>query len=227
VSSDACESRERDEREYARVVERHRDELHAHSRRILRSTEDAEDALQEALLKAWRALPTFEGRSSLRAWLYRIVTNTSLDAAHRRPRRVVPIDLDQTTPADHWHAPALEQAIEGRYLTREAFERALIVSIRLLPARQRSVLILRDALGFSARETAGRLRMTVAAANSALQRARARLAEGISGHPTEETARSLGDRRLRELVERQADAWERNDIDALIEMLVADFQAAT
>jgi RNA polymerase sigma-70 factor, ECF subfamily len=101
VRSDVCESRERDEREYARIVERHRDELHAHSRRILRSTEDAEDALQEALLKAWRALPTFEGRSSLRAWLYRIVTNTSLDAAHRRPRRVVPIDLDQTTPADH------------------------------------------------------------------------------------------------------------------------------
>jgi RNA polymerase sigma-70 factor, ECF subfamily len=97
--------------------------------------------------------------------------------------------------------------------------------MRLLPARQRAVLILRDALGFSARETAGRLRMTVAAANSALQRARARLGEGLSGQATEETARSLGDRRLRELVERHADAWVRNDIDALIEMLVADFKA--
>src|SRR3954464_11535801 len=94
------------EREYARLVERPRDELHAHSRRILRSSQDAEDALQEALLRGWRALPSFEGRSSLRSWLYRIVTNTSLDAIRSRPARVVPIDLDQITPAEHWHAPA-------------------------------------------------------------------------------------------------------------------------
>ena len=121
------------EREYARLVERHRDELHAHSRRILRSAHDAEDALQEALLRGWRALPSFEGRSSLRSWLCRIVTNTSLDAIQRRPRRVVPIDLDQTTPADHWHAPALEPALEGRYLTREEFERALIAAMKAAP----------------------------------------------------------------------------------------------
>ena len=212
------------EREYAQVVERHRDELHAHSRRILRSPHDAEDALQEALLRAWRALPSFEGRSSLRSWLYRIVTNTSLDVAQSRPRRVVPIDLDEATPADHWHAPALEPAIEGRYLTREDFERALIAAVRLLPARQRAVLILREALGFSARETACRLGISVAAANSSLQRARARL-DGDLDEPIEETASTLDDRDLRELVERHADLWEREDVDGLVAMLAEEAEA--
>jgi RNA polymerase sigma-70 factor, ECF subfamily len=213
------------EREYAQVVERHRDELHAHSRRILRSPHDAEDALQEALLRAWRALPSFEGRSSLRSWLYRIVTNTSLDVAQSRPRRVVPIDLDEATPDDHWHAPALEPAVEGRYLTREDFERALIAAVRLLPARQRAVLILREALGFSARETACRLGISVAAANSSLQRARARLDGGLD-EPIEETTSSLDDRDLRELVEHHADLWEREDVDGLVAMLAEEAEAA-
>jgi len=210
------------EREYARIVERHRDELHAHSRRILRSSQDAEDALQEALLRAWRALPSFEGRSSLRSWLYRIVTNTSLDVVQSRPRRVVPVDLDQTTPAEHWRAPALEQPLESRYLSREDFERALVVAMRLLPARQRAVLILREALGFSARETASRLDISVPAANSYLQRARARIDSRLEGEPAEQTATTLEDRRLRERVERQADAFEREDVDGLVEMLAAE-----
>jgi RNA polymerase sigma-70 factor (ECF subfamily) len=214
------------EREYARLVERHRHELHAHSRRILRSEQDAEDALQEALLRGWRALPSFEGRSSLRSWLYRIVTNTSLDAMKQRPARVVPIDLDQATPAEHWHAPSLEPALEGRYLTREDFERALIVAMRLLPAGQRAVLMLREVLGFSARETANRLGITVAAANSSLQRARARLDARPGESPSEETAGSLTDRRLRERVERHADAWERDDVDALVAMLAQEAEAS-
>jgi RNA polymerase sigma-70 factor (ECF subfamily) len=213
------------EREYTALVERHRAELHAHSRRILRSEQDAEDALQEALLRAWRALPSFEGRSSLRSWLYRIVTNTSLDAAQRRASRVVPIDLDQTAPAEHWHTPALEPAVEGRYLTREDFERALIVAMRLLPARQRAVLILREALGFSARETATRLGTTVAAANSALQRARGRLEGRLDEQPAGETASSLDDRRLRDRVERHADAWEREDVERLVRMLAEETEA--
>lgn len=220
--TDPCECGRPVEREYARLVERHRDELHAHSRRILRSTEDAEDALQEALLRAWRALPTFEGRSSLRSWLYRIVTNASLDAIHRRPRRVVPIDLDELASAEHWHTPTQEPALEGRYLTREDFERALIVASRLLSARQRAVLILREALGFSARDTADRLGITVAAANSALQRARARIDGRLEDHSSEETADALGDRRLRKLVERYADAWERDDVDGLVAVLAGE-----
>jgi RNA polymerase sigma-70 factor, ECF subfamily len=153
---------------------------------------------------------------------YRIVTNTSLDVAQRRPRLVVPIDLDQIAPADHWHAPALEPAAEGVYLTREDFERALIVAMRLLPARQRAVLILREALGFSARETAGRLGITVAATNSALQRARARLDGRLAEQPVEETASSLEDRRLRERVERHADAWECEDVEGLVAMLAEE-----
>jgi RNA polymerase sigma-70 factor, ECF subfamily len=225
VNTDACGRLRPVEREYTRLVERDRDELHAHSRRILRSAHEAEDALQEALLRAWRALPSFEGRSSLRSWLYRIVTNASLDAIKRRPERVVPIDLDQATPADHWHSPALEPPLEGRYLTREEFERALIVALRLLPARQRAVLILREALGFSARETASRLGTTVAAANSSLQRARARLDESLAEHPIEETGTTLADPDLRELVERHAAAWERDDVDGLVTMLVEEAQA--
>jgi RNA polymerase sigma-70 factor (ECF subfamily) len=207
------------EREYVRLVERHRDELHAHSRRILRSSQDAEDALQEALLRGWRALPSFQGRSSLRAWIYRIVTNTSLDVAQSRPRRVLPVDLDQTAADGPWDATTLEPALEGRYLTREEFERALIVSMRLLPARQRAVLVLREALGFSARETADRLGISVAAANSQLQRARARIDGRLEQQPTEETATSLSDRRLRATVERHVELWGRKDVDGLVELL--------
>jgi RNA polymerase sigma-70 factor (ECF subfamily) len=214
------------EREYAQVVERHRDELHAHSRRILHSPQDADDAVQEALLRAWRALPSFEGRSSLRSWLQRIVTNTSLDEAKRRPKRIVPIDLDQATPADNWHAPGLEPAAEGRYLSREDFERALVVALRLLPVRQRAVLILREALGFSARETASRLGISVAAANSNLQRARARIDGKLDEQPTDETASSLEDVRLRELVERHAELWDRKDVDGLVRILAEEVEGS-
>lgn len=212
------------EREYARLVERHRDELYAHSRRILRSSEDAEDALQEALIKAWRALPRFEGRSSLRTWLYRIVTNTSLDEVHRRPR-LVPIGLADAIPEQHGHAEAAGPGTERRYLTREEFERALVVTMRLLPPTQRAVLILREALGFSARETAARLGTSVAAANSSLQRARARLDGELEGHPTEETAHSLKDGRLRARIERHAEAWERKDVDRLVGLLAEEAAA--
>jgi RNA polymerase sigma factor (sigma-70 family) len=209
------------EHEYARLVERHRDELHAHSRRFLRSPEDAEDALQEALTNAWRALPHFEGRSSLRSWLYRIVTNASLDQIHRRPKRLVPMDFDREGPDPQGREETEAPAAERRYLVREDFERALIVAMRHLTARQRAVLILREALGFSARETAARLEVSVAAANSSLQRARARLDE-LDGRLSDETTHSLRDGGLRKRVERHAEAWERDNIQALVEMLTAE-----
>jgi RNA polymerase sigma-70 factor (ECF subfamily) len=224
MSGQSAKTRDRPrpaEREYAELVERHRDELQAHSRRILRSPEDAEDALQEALVKAWRGLPGFQGRSSLRSWLYRIVTNASLDEIDRRPKQLVPIDLDGEAPGEDWHGQDAGPAAEGRYLVREELERALIVAMRELPPRQRAVLILREALGFSARETAASLDTTVAAANSSLQRARATLEES-GDRASEETARSLEDERLRERVERHAEAWERNDIRTLVKMLAAD-----
>ena len=154
------------EREYARIVERHRDELHAHSRRILRSSQDAEDALQEALLRAWRALPSFEGRSSLRGWLYRIVTNTSLDEIKRRPQWVAPVDLEQAAAGN-------ETDPHDRYERRESIRHAVAAAERLLPEKQRAVLVLREVLGLSAQETAEQLGTSVPAVNSALQRARA------------------------------------------------------
>jgi RNA polymerase sigma-70 factor, ECF subfamily len=191
MTAEACPDRRPVEREYARVVERHRDELHAHSRRILRSSQDAEDALQEALLRAWRALPSFEGRSSLRSWLFRIVTNASLDVIKRRPELVVPTDPEHP-------AVSPEAGPQDRLERREALERALLTACRLFPERQREVLIMREALGFSAQETADRLETTVAAVNSALQRARARIDRRLDEQSTHETASSLEDPRGRE-----------------------------
>ena len=162
-------SADRDEAAYAELVERHRAELWAHCRRLLGSADDAEDALQEALLRAWRSLPQFEGRGSVRWWLYRIATNSALDVIRRR-RPVVPI-VDE--PADA--TPDADPA--GRYERREEVERALVMADRILTARQRAALILREVLGFSAEEAAERLDMSVAAVNSALQRARATLQE--------------------------------------------------
>ena len=157
-----------DETAYAELVERHRAELWAHCRRLLGSAHDADDALQEALLRAWRSRDQFEGRSSVRWWLYRIATNAALDTLRRRPRQVVPIE--EEPPSGQ-----IETDPEARYERREALERALVTADRVLPGRQRAVLMLREALGFSAEETGKRLDMSAAAVNSALQRARATL----------------------------------------------------
>jgi RNA polymerase sigma-70 factor, ECF subfamily len=156
-----------DEATYAELVERHRAELWAHCRRLLGSPHDAEDALQEALLRAWRSLPQFEGRGSVRWWLYRIATNSALDVIRRR-RQLEPVDEEAVEAA-----PEADPA--GRYERREAVERALVTADRVLTGRQRAVLMLREVLGFSAEETASRLGVSVAAVNSALQRARATL----------------------------------------------------
>src|SRR5580704_11344046 len=173
------------------LVERHRGELHAHCYRMLGSAHDAEDALQDALLRAWRALSRFEGRSSLRSWLYTIATNACLDQIARRPRRVLPIDYGPASdphlgPGEPlvesiWMEPypddklGLEDGFAGpeaRYEQRESIELAFIVALQHLPANQRAVLILREVLGFSAREVAQSLETTTASVNSALQRAR-------------------------------------------------------
>jgi RNA polymerase sigma-70 factor (ECF subfamily) len=159
-----------DETAYAELVERHRAELWAHCRRLLGSAHDADDALQEALLRAWRSRDQFEGRSSVRWWLYRIATNAALDTLRRRPRKVVPIE--EEPPSGQ-----VETDPEGRYERREALERALVRADQVLTGRQRAVLILREVLGFSAEETGTRLDISVAAVNSALQRARATLEE--------------------------------------------------
>jgi RNA polymerase sigma-70 factor (ECF subfamily) len=208
---------------------------------MLGSVHDAEDALQDALLRAWRGLSGLQDRGSLRTWLYRIATNASLDAIARRPKRVLPIDYGPPTEpgadpgepllAPVWVEPYPDDVIgledgyaapEARYEQREAVELAFIAALQHLPATQRAVLILRDVLGFSARETAESLETTLASVNSALQRARKTADERIPKHSQQATLRALGDEHVREIVERYIDAWERGDVDAIAAMLAQD-----
>ena len=152
---------------YAELVESHRDELHAHCARILRSPHDAEDALQEALLRAWLSLHKFEGRGSMRSWLYRIATNASLDQLRRRSDATTATELaDRVEPSDH--------------LERRESLRQLVEAAGRLPPRQRGAFVLRDVTGLSARETADALGTTVPSVNSALQRARAAVKRELS-----------------------------------------------
>jgi RNA polymerase sigma-70 factor (ECF subfamily) len=230
-----------DERAYDRLIEPHRAELRAHCYRMLGSAQDAEDAVQEALLRAWRALPRFEGRSSVRSWLYTIATNVCLKAIERRPKLVLPIDYGP--PADPHDGPgrpivesvwvepypderlALDGALAGpeaRYEQRESVELAFIAALQHLPARQRAVLILRDVLGFSARDVAQSLDMAPASVDSALQRAHKTVDERLPAHSQQATLRALGDEGLREMVEAYVAAWERADIDAVVAMLAQD-----
>jgi RNA polymerase sigma factor (sigma-70 family) len=167
-----------DESAFARVVEPHRGALHAHCYRMLASVHDAEDALQETLLAAWRGIGGFKGRSSLRHWLYSIATNVCLRVLEREPKRVLPNDYAPAAdPHDGPGEPLVESvwvepyperpgvgeglaSPEARYEQRESVELAFIAALQHLPARQRAVLILRDVLGFSARETAEALETT-------------------------------------------------------------------
>jgi RNA polymerase sigma-70 factor, ECF subfamily len=231
-----------DEAAFGRLVEAQRADLHAHCYRMLGSLHDADDALQDTLLRAWRALPRFRGQSSLRTWLYRIATNVCLDAIARRPKRVLPIDYgpprgqrdaeaEEPVSESLWVAPYPDEALgiadgdaapEGRYEQREALELAFTAALQHLPARQRAVLILRDVLGFSAKEAAESIETTVASVNGALHRARRAVQERLPERSQQATLRTLGDRRLRELVERFADAFERGDVDAILAMLAED-----
>jgi RNA polymerase sigma-70 factor (ECF subfamily) len=230
-----------DENAYTRLVEPHRGELHAHCYRMLGSVHDAEDALQEALLRAWRGLGRFEGRSSVRSWLYTIATNTCLSAIERRPKRVLPVDYAPATdpnvgPGEPvvesvWIEPYPDEILgledgyaapEARYEQRESVELAFVAALQHLPATQRAVLILREVLGFSAKEVAESLETTVASVNSALQRARAAVEERVPEQSQQATLRSLGDEAVRELVDRYVDAWERCDVEAFTGMLAED-----
>ena len=230
-----------DEDAFRRIVEEHRSGLHAHCYRMLGSLHDAEDALQEALLRAWRGLPKFQGRSSLRTWLYSIATNACLDAIARRPKRVLPVDYGPATePGVDVGEPLVESvwiepypderlglddgyaAPEARYEQREAVELAFVAALQHLPATQRAVLIMREVLGFSAHEVSESLETTVASVNSSLQRARKAVGERIPEQSQQETLRSLGDERARELVAAYIDAWERGDVDAVRKLLADD-----
>src|SRR4051794_22408125 len=230
-----------DEAAFARLVEPYRGQLHAHCYRMLGSVYDAEDALQEASLRAWRGLSRFEGRSSLRSWLYTIATNTCLNHIARRPKRVLPIDYGP--PADPhggpgepvaeavWVEPYPDElfgvedgyaAPEARYEQRESIELAFIAALQLLPPNQRAVLILREVLGFSAQETADSLETTPQSVNSALQRARKTVEDRLPDESQQSTLRAIGDERLAEIVENYMDAMGRGDVDAVVAMLAED-----
>jgi RNA polymerase sigma factor (sigma-70 family) len=158
---------------FVRLVERHRPELRAHCQRMLRSHDDAEDAVQEALLRAWKRRSSFAGRGSARSWLFRIATNAALDTMRRRRKLVLSIESDGEGASLIDSIADDRPLTESRYEQREAVDLALYAAERLLPSRQRAVLVLRDVLGFSAAESAEILDTTVASVNSALQRARA------------------------------------------------------
>jgi RNA polymerase sigma-70 factor (TIGR02960 family) len=226
---------------FEELVAPYRGELHAHCYRMLGSVQDAEDALQEALLGAWRGISGFEGRSSLRTWLYRITTNACVRLGERRSPRLLSIDRVPANPDIHqlgefvldgqWLEPYPSHLVdaatssvnpEARYDARERIELAYVAALQHLPATQRAVLILREVLAFTAAEVAGMLDSTVAAVNSALQRARATMAQRVHGHSQQATLRSLGERRQRELVQTFVAAWERGDIPALLDLLVED-----
>jgi len=212
---------------FAELAARHRRELEAHCRRILHSPEDAEDAVQETLLRAWRLRGGYRGRGPLRSWLHRIATNESLDALERRRRRrEVAVDADLASVAcedDRLGVPAVAATVNGRpddaAEARETVELAFAAAVEHLPGPQRATLMLRAVLGWSARDVAGVLDTSVAAVNSSLQRARRTLRELL---PDERLDWAVGQRPGdggRELVRAYLDAIERDDVDAFVELL--------
>jgi RNA polymerase sigma-70 factor, ECF subfamily len=234
-------ARDGDESAYRDLLEPYRRELHAHCYRMLGSVHDAEDALQDASLRAWRGLAKFEGRSSLRSWLYTIATNTCLNQIARRPKRVLPVDYGPAAdphggPGEPviesvWVEPYPDETLgledglaapEARYEQRESVELAFIAALQLLPPNQRAVLILREVLGFSAQEVSESLDTSVASVNSALQRARKTVDDRLPEQSQQATLRALGDDELSEIVERYVDAWEQNDFETVVEMLAED-----
>jgi RNA polymerase sigma-70 factor, ECF subfamily len=232
-----------DESAFAALVERHRGELQVHCYRMLGSLEDSEDLVQETFLRAWskRASFRFDGPSSLRAWLYRIATNACLDVLRTRPRRVVPPEV--AAPADPatvpsppvdlpWLQPYPDRLLESIprpgdqpdavVVARETIELAFVAAIQHLPPRQRAVLILRDVLGWSAKETASLIEASVASVNSALQRARATLGKRLPKERTEWSPSVGLSEDQRELLRRYVEAHDRTDADALAALLRED-----
>ncbi len=226
-------ARDGDESAFGQLAGPYRAELRAHGYRITGSPQDADDALQEGLLRAWRNLPGFEGRGSMRSWLYAIVTNAALDLTRHRSRRELPVafgpsadpgaDLDPPLTEQPWLEPYpddwLTDSPEARYEQRESIELAFLVALHHLPPLQRSVLLLREVVGFSTAEIASQLGTSAQAVNSALQRARAAARSRLPACSQQSVLRALGDERTRAIVERYVDAIERGDPDTLISML--------
>jgi len=225
---------------FRELTEPHRRELQVHCYRMLGSLQDAEDVLQDTLLAAWQGLGGFEGRSSIRTWLYRIATNRCLNAlrsADRRPAKewdIPEVKLPEPTRLGEvvWLEPypdtLLEVAInvplgpEARYEQTEAISLAFVTALQLLPARQRAVLILREVLGYHANEVADILESTVESVNSALKRARASLQRRLPPTGEREPPTAPGSPAEQALVAKFVRAYESGDVDALVTLLTAD-----
>jgi RNA polymerase sigma-70 factor, ECF subfamily len=208
---------------------------------MLGSVHDADDALQETLVRAWRGADGLRDQRSARSWLYTIATNVCLTELERRKRRVLPHDFspaaEGTTPPGEpvvestWIEPYPDEAVglpagraapEASYEQREAVELAFVAAAQHLAANQRAVLMLREVLGFSAKETATMLDTSVPSVNSALQRARAAVEDRVPERTQQNTLHALGDKGLRRLIDRYVDAWERCDVPAFTKLLVED-----
>ena len=216
--------------DFDQLVAGYRPELLSHCYRMLGSTHDAEDALQEALLGAWRGWAGFAGRSSVRTWLYTICTNACLRLARKRPRRVLTPDfgppfeqnrdLGEPIGGPVWLEPFVADPADS-YAQRESIELAFVAALQYLPANQRAVLILREVLEFSATEVATMLDTTPASVNSALQRARKAVDERVPPMSQQAELEALGDSG-RALVGSLVDAWQRADLDSLLSLLTED-----
>jgi RNA polymerase sigma-70 factor (TIGR02960 family) len=219
-----------DESTFQEAAERHRRELHVHCYRMLASFDEAEDAVQETLLRAWRARERFEGDTLVRAWLYRIATNVCLDAIRARKRRVTELHsyaevgwlqpypdrlLDEMAPP--------EDEPDAVVVRRETIELAFLAALQVLPPRQRAALVLRDVLGMPATEAARMLDTSVAAANSALQRARATMQDHLPSHRLDWSA-APPSAQERVLLDRFVDAHERNDAAAALAVAAEDLR---
>ncbi|HET7247800.1 MAG TPA: RNA polymerase subunit sigma-70 [Streptosporangiaceae bacterium] len=223
-----------DQSAFAVLSQRYRRELHVHCYRMLGSFDDAEDAVQEAFLRAWRGRDGFDGGTMFRAWLYRIATNVCLDMLRRRAHRTTVLRSFAEVPwlqpypdrlLDEATAPG-EQQPDAAVIERETIELAFVAALQILPPRQRATLIARDVLGWPASQTAVLLEMSVAAANSALQRARATMREHLPAHRSDWSGRSAGQLSdaERDLLDRFIDAHQRCDAAAAVAIAAQDIR---
>ena len=234
-------ARKGDSQKFSELTEPYRRELQVHCYRILGSLHEAQDMVQETMLKAWKRLDSFEGRSSFRSWLYKIATNACLDFLdQRKSRRLLPFEerspSDPATPIlppaleipwlepfpDEWLGDRSAANPEARYSDIESISLAFLTALQTLPPRQRAVLILRDVLDFSAIETAEVLELTVSSVNSALHRARSTLSKRYPHVEMEDSSMSAADERTQQLLDHFVLAWERADVDGLVALLKAD-----
>ena len=211
---------EGEEAAWAELTERHRRELHVHCYRMLASFDEAEDAVQETLLRAWRARARFDRGTEFRAWLYRIATNVCLDLLRASSRRVTALRSFAEVP---WLQPYPDRLLDEVAVERETIELAFLAALQLLPPRQRAALVARDVLGWPASETAAVLETSVAAANSALQRARATMQANLPARRSDWVAGSASADELA-VLERFIQAHERLDAEAALAIAAEDIR---